>query len=71
MLKLPLGRAICYSGYRDGQSPGERIFPSESEILEDLRMLEPHWRLLSTAEISEGRPARRATVCVRDSSHLV
>lgn len=52
MLKLPLGRAICYSGYRDGQSPGERIFPSESEILEDLRMLEPHWRLLRLYDCS-------------------
>lgn len=46
MLKLPPGRAICYSGYRDGQSPDARVFPSLDQIREDLLILQPHWRLL-------------------------
>jgi len=45
-LKLPTGRAICYSGYRHGQSPGDKIFPSLDEIREDLLILQPHFRLL-------------------------
>ena len=43
---LPPGRAICYSGYRDGQSPDTQVYPSEAEILEDLRLLQPHFALL-------------------------
>ena len=46
MLKLPAGRAICYSGYREGQSPDTRIYPSLDQIREDLHLLHPHWRLL-------------------------
>ena len=33
-LQLPSGNAICYSGYRRGQSPGDKIYPSHAEILE-------------------------------------
>ena len=46
--RMPLSykRAICYSGFRDGQSPDAGIFPSESEILEDLTLLEGHWEAL-------------------------
>ena len=44
--RLPYKRAICYSGFRDGQSPDAGVFPSESEILEDLRLLEGHWEAL-------------------------
>ena len=36
MLKLPSGNAICYSGYREGQSPDARSYPSLDEILQDL-----------------------------------
>jgi exo-beta-1,3-glucanase (GH17 family) len=36
-------RAICYSGYRRGQNPAVGIFPSYSEILEDLSLLAQHW----------------------------
>jgi exo-beta-1,3-glucanase (GH17 family) len=52
MLKLPTGRAICYSGYRDGQNPGEKIYPSEADIHEDLLLLQPHWRLLRLYDCS-------------------
>lgn len=33
-----LGRAVCYSGFRHGQAPGQAN-PSEHEILEDLQIL--------------------------------
>jgi exo-beta-1,3-glucanase (GH17 family) len=36
--------AICYSGYRDGQSPVEGIYPSYKEIREDLEILKHNWR---------------------------
>ena len=41
-----LGRAICYSGYRDGQSPDAGVFPSYEQISEDLLLLARHWRIL-------------------------
>lgn len=37
--EFPYGKAICYSGYRRGQSPREEIFPSEEEISQDLHIL--------------------------------
>lgn len=40
------GDAICYSGYRQGQHPDRQVFPSEAQVLEDLRILERHWRLI-------------------------
>jgi exo-beta-1,3-glucanase (GH17 family) len=46
MLKLPAGNAICYSGYRRGQSPGSRTYPSLAEIREDLLILQKNWQLL-------------------------
>ena len=52
MLKLPTGNAICYSGYRHGQSPGEKIYPSLEEIREDLRILQKNWRLLRLYDCS-------------------
>lgn len=45
-MPLPYKRAICYSGFRDGQSPDDGVFPSEAEILEDLQLLEGHWDAL-------------------------
>jgi len=39
------GRAICYSGFRAGQSPGG-IFPSYEEVKEDLLILHNHWKYL-------------------------
>jgi exo-beta-1,3-glucanase (GH17 family) len=40
------GNAICYSGYRKGQSPIEGIYPSYADICEDLQILARHWRYL-------------------------
>ena len=50
--KLPHGRAICYSGYRHGQSPDSKIYPSLDEIREDLAILAPHWPLLRLYDCS-------------------
>ena len=43
---LPYGRAICYSGYRNGQSPVTGAYPSYEQIKEDLLILEPNWDYL-------------------------
>ena len=51
-LRLPIGRAICYSGYRHGQSPASKVYPSLAEIREDLRLLAPHWPLLRLYDCS-------------------
>ena len=51
-LVLPQGNAICYSGYRAGQSPGEQIYPSLAEIREDLAILQQHWQLLRLYDCS-------------------
>jgi exo-beta-1,3-glucanase (GH17 family) len=39
-------RAICYSGFRDGQSPDAGVFPSEAEIASDLKILQGQWDAL-------------------------
>jgi exo-beta-1,3-glucanase (GH17 family) len=44
-LKIPPGKAICYSGFREGQDPGG-VFPSYEEIKEDLLILHNHWQYL-------------------------
>ena len=38
--------AICYSGYREGQSPREGRYPSPDQVREDLVILADHWRYL-------------------------
>jgi exo-beta-1,3-glucanase (GH17 family) len=40
------GRAISYSGYRDGQSPDSGVRPSQDQVAEDLRILARNWRLI-------------------------
>ena len=42
------GMAISYSGYREGQHPDKDIYPSQSEILEDLRIIERKWKIIRT-----------------------
>jgi exo-beta-1,3-glucanase (GH17 family) len=44
-LNIEAGRAICYSGFRDGQRPGE-IYPSYEEIKEDLLILKKNWEYI-------------------------
>ncbi len=43
--QLPVARAICYSGFRDGQQPGG-LYPSYNEVKEDLLLLQRHWKYL-------------------------
>ena len=52
MLNLPIGNAICYSGYRHGQSPDTQIFPSVEEIREDLHILKKNWTMLRLYDCS-------------------
>ena len=42
---FPYERAICYSGFREGQQPGVR-YPSHDQVLEDLLILQPQWKYL-------------------------
>ncbi|MCC5806460.1 MAG: hypothetical protein JJU00_09055 [Opitutales bacterium] len=44
-LGLPHGRGVCYSGFREGQRPGESA-PGYDEVKEDLLLLQPHWDYL-------------------------
>ena len=44
-LPFNYGRAICYSGFREGQQPGAR-YPSFEQIKEDLLILQGHWKYL-------------------------
>ncbi len=52
LLTLPSGNAICYSGYRHGQSPHDKVYPSLDEIREDLQILQRHWKLLRLYDCS-------------------
>ncbi|MDH5620814.1 MAG: glycosyl hydrolase family 17 protein [Gammaproteobacteria bacterium] len=51
-LQLPHGNAICYSGYRHGQSPVSGIFPSYDEVREDLLILAKNWKYLRLYDCS-------------------
>ncbi len=44
-LNLEKARAICYSGFRNGQNPGG-TYPSYDEVKEDLLLLKGHWKYL-------------------------
>tara|TARA_R110001583_G_scaffold127862_1_gene279650 strand:- start:2393 stop:3328 length:936 start_codon:yes stop_codon:yes gene_type:complete len=46
------GKAICYSGFREGQKPGG-IVPSYDEIKEDLLILHNHWKYLRLYDCDE------------------
>lgn len=45
-LNIEPGNAICYSGFREGQSPETGIFPTYNEIKEDLLLLQNNWKYL-------------------------
>jgi len=51
-LSLEQGNAICYSGYRQGQSPEKGIFPTYDDVKEDLLILEKNWDLLRLYDCS-------------------
>jgi len=51
----PVYNAVCYGPHRDGQRPSGKQ-PSAEQLLEDLRLMLPHWKLIriySSSEFSE------------------
>lgn len=44
-LGIEPGRAICYSGFRDGQHPGA-VYPNYGQVREDLLLLHGQWKYL-------------------------
>ena len=51
-LDIEYGNAICYSGYREDQSPITRQYPKYAQVLEDLRILESNWQYLRLYDCS-------------------
>ncbi|MCH9693543.1 MAG: glycosyl hydrolase [Gammaproteobacteria bacterium] len=51
-LNIPHGNAICYSGYRENQNPGDDTYPDYEEIKEDLLILQKNWNLLRLYDCS-------------------
>jgi exo-beta-1,3-glucanase (GH17 family) len=52
-LLMPPGNAICYSGYREGQSPQTEEFPSYDDVYADLQILAANWRYLRLYDCSQ------------------
>lgn len=50
---FPNAPAICYSGFRDGQSPDDQRFPSYDQVKEDLRILQKDWNYLRLYDCDE------------------
>jgi len=44
-LNIQPGKAICYSGFREGQRPGEE-YPNYNQVKEDLLLLQGQWKYL-------------------------
>lgn len=61
MKKKPIkyGKAICYSGYRKGQSPITKVYPSYDEVKEDLLILEKDFDYIRMYDASQ----HAKTVC--------
>jgi exo-beta-1,3-glucanase (GH17 family) len=51
-LGLAEGKAICYSGYRHGQSPDSGVYPTYAQIKEDLLILQKHWTYIRLYDCS-------------------
>lgn len=51
-INLPVGNAICYSGFREGQNPGGD-YPSYDEVKEDLLLLQGRWKYLRLYDCDE------------------
>jgi exo-beta-1,3-glucanase (GH17 family) len=49
---LQHANAICYSGYREGQNPGDGTYPSYDQIHEDLLILSRNWKYLRVYDCS-------------------
>ncbi len=53
LLTIEAGKAICYSGFREGQSPDTGIFPTYEQIKEDLLILQGQWKYLRLYDCDE------------------
>ena len=51
-LQIEPGKAICYSGFREGQMPGGKV-PTYEEIKDDLLILHKHWKYLRLYDCDE------------------
>jgi len=51
-LGISHGNAICYSGYREGQSPLDHTYPSFIQVMEDLKILAEQWQYLRIYDCS-------------------
>lgn len=51
-LGIQFDNAICYSGYRQGQSPLDKKYPSYAEVFEDLKILQHNWKYLRIYDAS-------------------
>jgi exo-beta-1,3-glucanase (GH17 family) len=65
-VRLQPGNAICYSGYREGQSPVHGVYPSYEQIREDLLILAKNWRYLRLYDC--GPHAETALEVIRSES---
>jgi exo-beta-1,3-glucanase (GH17 family) len=52
-LGIDFGNAICYSGYREGQSPIDGTYPRYDQVVEDLKILESQWQYLRIYDCSQ------------------
>ena len=46
LANIEFDNAICYSGFREGQSPDTGVFPTYEQIKEDLMILQGQWKYL-------------------------
>ncbi|MBS2210308.1 hypothetical protein KEM09_02795 [Carboxylicivirga mesophila] len=46
LIHIKSGNAICYSGFRHGQSPDTGVFPDYEQVREDLLILAKNWKYL-------------------------
>ncbi len=51
-INIQPGRAICYSGFREGQAPGA-AYPTYNQIREDLLILNKYWKYLRLYDCDE------------------
>src|SRR6056297_2461236 len=51
-IDIEFGKAIYYSGFREGQQPGGKI-PTYEQIKEDLLILHKHWKYLRLFDCDE------------------
>jgi len=61
---LKFGRGICYSGYRENQSPVTKVYPDYDEIYQDLKILEGQFEYLRMYDPYEH--AQRVLKVIRD-----